>query len=86
MSESLFSGLGVFDHVPTPEEVEAKAFVMPRRLQNGGFWGAYACGLADAGVDPSLVMQIVMAACNGEFAHNVEPMFYGELEDEVCDE
>lgn len=87
MSESLYKGMGVFGHVPTPDEVEAKAFVMPRQMQTAPFWAAYACGLSDAGVPDDLVLAVTIAGCKGEFAHNCEPLFSDELDQfGFCDE
>ena len=80
MSESLYEGMGIFGHVPTPEEAHAKAFVMPRQAQPEGFWGGYCCALADCGVDDADIVKLIAAFCSGQFAHNVEPMFYDELE------
>lgn len=68
MSETM----GMFGHVPTPEEIEAKAFVTsaePWAYQWS--WAAYCCGLSDAGVPDVAVAKLIMAACKGEFTGNV---------------
>lgn len=82
MSDSLYEGTGIFGHVPTPEEAEAKAFVMHRHSQPDGFWAGYCSALADCGVPDDQVIPILLAFCKGQFAHNVEPMFRYEVEDE----
>lgn len=77
MSES---AMGLFGHVPTPEEVHAKAFAIHRQAQPEGMWPGYVMGLADAGsVDDAQAQQLLFAALNGQFAHNVEPLFDDEL-------
>ena len=81
MSDSLYVGMGIFGHVPTPEEAHAKAFVMPRRAQPEGFWSGYCSALSDCGIPDAQVCEILMALCKGQFAHNVEPMFYDELDE-----
>lgn len=68
MSEAM----GMFGHVPTPEEIEAKAFVTsaePWAYQWS--WAAYCTGLSDAGVPDHVVAELLLAACKGEFAGNV---------------
>ena len=90
MSE-LYEGAGIFGHKPTPEEANAKAFVMPRAAQPSGFWPGYCCALSDMGVPFEEVNSILIAALNGQFAHNVEPAFMDEVadeyeEDDVLDE
>lgn len=75
------NSMGMFGHVPTAAEIGAKAFVMPRDLQSQWSWAAYCAGLSDAGVPDADVVGLLMAACNGEFSHNLEPMFGDELED-----
>ena len=73
-------GMGLFGHVPTPDEINAKAFVLHRRAQPEGMWSGYVMGLRDAGaVDDEHAQQLLYAACNGQFAHNVEPVFYDEV-------
>lgn len=80
MSNKLYEGMGIFGHVPTPEEAHAKAFVMPRQAQPEGFWAGYCSALSDCGVSDDKVFKLITALCSGQFAHNVEPMFYDELE------
>ena len=72
--------MGMFGHVPTAAEAGAKAFTMDRDLQSSWSWAAYCCGLSDAGVPNEQVLSVLMAACNGEFSHNIEPMFNYELD------
>lgn len=75
------SDMGLFGHVPTPEEIHAKAFAMDRRAQPEGMWAGYIMGLSDAGaVDDAKGGRLLIAALNGQFAHNVEPMFDYELD------
>lgn len=76
----LYEGMGVFGHKPTPDEAHAKAFVMPRGIGDG-FWPGYCCALADMGVPYLEVTAILYAACDGQFAHNCEPMFDDEIEE-----
>lgn len=64
--------MGMFGHVPTPAEIEAKAFVTsaePWAYQWS--WAAYCTGLSDAGVPDAAVAKLLMAACKGEFTGNV---------------
>lgn len=78
MSEN---NMGLFGHVPTADEINAKAFVLDRRAQPHGWWPGYIAGLSDAGaVDDAQAQQLLFAALNGQFAHNLESLFYGELE------
>lgn len=63
---------GMFGHVPTVEEIEARAFVTssePWAYQWS--WPAYVSGLADAGVPKDKAIALLMAACRGEFSGNV---------------
>ena len=63
---------GMFGHVPTPDEIEARAFVTsaePWAYQWS--WAAYCSGLSDAGVPDVAVAKLLMAACKGEFTGNV---------------
>ena len=64
--------MGMFGHVPTPEEMEAKAFVTSAEpWAHQWSWAAYCSGLADAGVSVGKVTRLLMAACKGEFSGNV---------------
>lgn len=80
MSETM----GMFGHVPTPEEIEAKAFVTsaePWAYQWS--WAAYCCGLSDAGVPDVAVAKLIMAACKGEFTGNAS---LGDLDEPDWDD
>lgn len=75
---------GMFDHVPTPEEIEAKAFMLAGEpWAHQWSWAAYICGLIDAGVNVERAHHLLFAACNGEFTGRVEfgPMLDSEDED-----
>ncbi len=73
--------MGMFGHVPSPDEVAAKAFAMDRGMQQQWSWPAYCCGLSDAGTADAYVARLVVAACQGESSHNADPAFRGELEE-----
>lgn len=76
-------GIGLFGHVPTPDEINARAFTMHRHAQPDGWWAGYVAGLRDAGgVDDMEAQHLLFAALDGQFAHNLEPMFYDELAEE----
>jgi hypothetical protein len=78
-------GMGLFGHVPTPDEINARAFTLPRQAQPEGWWPGYVAGLRDAGaIYDEEAKQLLFAALDGQFAHNVEPIFNDELEG--CDE
>ena len=72
------SEMGMFNHVPKPDEVAAKAFSMSRDEQEQWSWPSYCCGLSDGGVCDARVTEIMFAAMNGEFSHNIEQAFSGE--------
>ncbi len=73
--------MGLFGHIPTPDEINAKAFAMDRRAQPVGMWPGYVMGLRDSdAIDDRYAISLLMAACNGQFAHNVEPLFDYEIE------
>lgn len=67
------SKIAFFGHVPSIDEMEAKAFVTAQEpWRDQWSWGAYCAGLADAGVDDEQAKLLLMAACNGEFSGNIE--------------
>lgn len=85
--------MGMFGHVPTPTEIEAKAFVTSAEpWAHQWSWAAYCCGLSDAGVPDVAVAKLIMAACKGEFTGNVslgdldEPDDMDEPEDDDLDD
>lgn len=83
MSETM----GMFGHVPTPAEIEAKAFVTsaePWAYQWS--WAAYCTGLSDAGVPDVAVAKLIMAACKGEFTGNVSLGGIGDLDEPDWDD
>lgn len=76
-------GMGLFGHVPAADEIHARAFTMHRDAQPEGLWAGYIAGLRDAGaISDKEATRLLFAALNGQFAHNVEPMFDDELEDD----
>lgn len=77
--------MGMFGHLPTPDEVEARAFVMGRELQAEWSWPSYACGLSDAGVPDDIVTMLLLAGARGEMSHNIDGAFDYELEDDCED-
>ena len=75
------ANMGLFGHIPTPDEVNAKAFAMDRRAQPEGMWPGYVMGLRDSGlVDDQYANTLLMAACHGQVAHNADPLFDYEIE------
>lgn len=81
MTGSFFS---FFGHVPTPEEMNAKAFITPREVQMhpSGFFVGYIAGLCDAdAVSDKDAEALIKAAANGQLSHNLEPLFADELDD-----
>ena len=74
------SDMGMFGHVPTPAEAGARAFTMDRDAQEQWSWASYCCGLSDAGVPDGDVLKVLMAACNGEFSHNIDSIYDYELD------
>ena len=65
--------MGLFGHVPSAEEIEAKAFITTQEpWRDQWSWPAYIAGLADAGVSDARVFRLLSAACKGEFTGNVE--------------
>lgn len=67
------SNMGMFGHVPSHGEIEARAFIVSQEpWRDQWSWAAYCCGLSDAGVDDDTVMQLIAASCKGEFTGNVE--------------
>ena len=60
--------MGLFGHVPSAEEIEAKAFITTQEpWRDQWSWPAYIAGLADAGVGDERVCRLLSAACKGEF-------------------
>ena len=67
------SKMGMFGHVPTVEEMEARAFTVSQEpWRDQWSWPAYCAGLSDAGVPDEAVMRLMVAACKGDFTGNIE--------------
>ena len=78
------TGMGAFGHVPTPDEINARAFASDREAQPDGWWPGYVAGLRDAkAVDDGQAYELLIAALEGQFAHNTDPIFDYELEGET---
>lgn len=65
--------MGMFGHVPTVDEISARAFTTAQEPWSGQWsWAAYIAGLSDAGIPDEAAMRLMAAACRGEFGGNLE--------------